>query len=165
MNCCPQPQKPRHLTGQGGTWEAHRGGQSPLQLLNPKAPRGHGRGVVWETHMPGYNTGTAPLYTRCPRPKPSPLSLGGGPSPACPWTCMQTTDAWPPSRPPLGFPSGAISQQPLPSPQALAGLTLPGTSRNPRLPTFSGPGALSSHRRDNENKGGDPAPIVLTPGR
>ena len=33
------------------------------------------------------------------------------------------------------------------------------------FPTFSGPGAPSALRRDNENKAGDPAPIVLRLGR
>lgn len=33
------------------------------------------------------------------------------------------------------------------------------------FPTFSGPGALLALRRDNENKAGDPAPIVLRLGR
>lgn len=83
-------------------------------------------------------------------------------------------DVWLSSHPPLGFPSPILQGH------LSAAFAEPrGTARShahrdksvPEVttfsantsgfPTFSGPGALSSLRRDNENKGGDSAPIVL----
>lgn len=139
--------------------------------LGESASNGLGHGTKMIKSAPGDSTIISGQFqSHCPRPKLSSL-----PRPAPPLEpVQQAVEAWLSSSPPLGFPSCT-----LPGHLSAASAELRSTtgSHAPRgkpmpegstfsteisgFPIFSGPGALFVLGRDNKNKAGDPAPIVL----
>ena len=116
----------------------------------------------------------SPFQNHHPRLKPPSLRVTGKAQSSPPQGSARQPgmDGCPPICPRVSPPGPSLSS--LQSSEALRGLTLVGKaqargkrifSRNLWVSDFLRPGSPSALRRDNENKAGDPAPIVLRLGR